>query len=99
MAKKKPKTGSLNKEGIGNFPNNKPAVYKILNSKGENIYTGSAKRGRVQDRLTEHLPGGPDKISGGVKVKIQQKSSIAEAQKSEAKIIARSKPKYNKQGK
>lgn len=93
------KTVKFNKEGIGNLPNNKPATYKIFNAEGNNIYTGSAKRGRVQERIAEHLSGGPDRIPGGLKVQIQQKSTIAEAQKSEAGIIARSKPRYNKQGK
>ncbi|MHA2062530.1 MAG: hypothetical protein ACW963_09615 [Candidatus Sifarchaeia archaeon] len=99
MGGKKRKTVGFNKEGIGNLLNNKPAVYKIMNRKGENIYTGSAKRGRVKERLSEHFPGGPDRIPGGAKVQVQQKGRIAEAQKSEMNIISRSKPKYNKKGK
>lgn len=92
------KTAKFNKDGIASIPDNKPAVYKILNSKGNNIYTGSAKRGRVQERLHEHL-GGNDKIPGGVKVKIEQKSSISGAQRTEKNIITRSKPRYNVKGK
>lgn len=92
------KTVPLDKEGIEQLPENKPVVYKIKDSKDNNIYTGVAKRGRVQDRVEEHLKGA-DKIPGGVKVQIIQKDSIAEAEKSESRIIAVTKPKHNKKGK
>lgn len=55
--------------------------------------------GRVEDRLKEHLPTGPDPVLGGAKVKIQQKPSIAEAKKAEAKAIKRNQPPQNKKGK
>lgn len=97
MAKKK--TVKLNQDDINNLSNDKPVVYKILNNKGENIYTGSAKRSRVTERIKEHLPGGSDPIPGGAKVKIDQHGSIDEAQKSETRIISRTKPKYNRRGK
>ena len=96
MGDEKTKTTKFTEEGLVKIPVNKPAVYKILDDKGENIYTGKAKRGRLQDRLKEHLPGGPDPVPGGVKVKISQKKTIAEAGESEKKIISRSKPKHNK---
>lgn len=99
MAEEKTKTVKFNEEGVKDLPNDKPVVYKILNQSGENIYTGAAKRGRVKERLREHLPEGPNSILGGAKAKIQQKTSIAEAEKTESNIIARSKPKYNKRGK
>ena len=99
MAEEKIKTVKFNEKGIEDLPKSKPVVYKIKSPKGENIYTGKAKRGRVDARLKEHLPGGSDPIPGGVKVQIQQKKSIADAQKTESNIIARSKPKYNKKGK
>lgn len=97
MTKKK-KTG-FTRDGISDIRNDKPAVYRIRNRKDEIIYTGSAKRGCVEDRLREHLPGMQDAIPGAKTVEITQKSSIAEAQKSEAAAIKRSKPKHNKQGK
>jgi len=93
------KTSDFKAEEIDALSQDKPVVYKIINRKGENIYTGSAKRGRVSDRIKEHLPGGADPIPGGKKVKIEQHSNISDAQKSESNIISRSKPKYNKQGK
>ncbi len=101
MAKKKEvqKTVRFTKEGLDSLPENKPAVYKILNHQGDNIYTGVAKRGRVEGRLSEHLPGSSDPIPGGKKVQITQKPSITDAKQSEDRIIARSKPRYNKRGK
>ena len=93
------KTVKLTKEGIDRLPNDKPVVYKIMNEQGKNIYTGVAKRGRIEDRLAEHLPRAKDKIPGGSKVQVTQKPSITEAQKSESRIVARSKPRHNKRGK
>jgi excinuclease UvrABC nuclease subunit len=91
MAKK---TVNYKKNDIKSLPNNKPVVYKIVTNGGSNNYTGIAKRGRVQDRIGEHLNEIP-----GAKVQIEQMSSIADARKKESNIIKRSQPKYNKQGK
>jgi hypothetical protein len=82
------------KADIENLPNNKPVVNKILTDNGNNNYTGIAKRGRVQDRIKEHL----DEIPGS-SVQIEQMDSISLARAKEANIIKRSKPKYNDQGK
>ena len=92
------KTTKFSKSGIGNLPNDKPVVYKIQSKSGKNNYTGIAKRARVQERIAEHLPGAKDAVPG-VKVKIQQMNSIDEARKTESRIISRSKPKHNIQGK
>ena len=51
------KTVKLNKQGIAKLPDNKPVVYKIQTGSGANNYTGIAQRGRVQERITEHLSG------------------------------------------
>lgn len=91
MAKK---TVNYKKNDIKKLPNNKPVVYKIVTAGGNNNYTGIAKRGRVQDRIGEHLSEIP-----GAKVQIEQMGTISDAQKKEANIIKRSQPKYNKQGK
>ena len=99
MAARKNKTADFNPEGIDSLDQDKPVVYKILDRNDRNIYTGSAKRGRVAERINEQLPGGSDSIPGGAKVKIEQRDSIEEAQKSESRIISRSKPRYNKKGK
>ena len=92
------KTTNFNKSGINKLPDNKPVVYKIKTESGNTTYVGIAKRGRVQERLQEHLPGGKDYIPG-TKVQIEQMTSIADARKKESNIIAKSKPKHNKQGK
>ena len=88
------KTVKYNKEGIKNLPNNKPVVYKIITENNKNNYTGKAKRGRVRERIAEHLGQIP-----GVKVQIEQMPSIEEAAKKESNIISITKPKYNEKGK
>jgi hypothetical protein len=92
------KTVKLNQEGIAKLPDDKPVVYRILTEGGRNNYTGIAKRGRVQERLEEHLPEGKDPIPGA-KVQIEQMPSIEAAREKEARIIARSEPRHNEQGK
>lgn len=94
MAKK---TVPFNQKGIEKLPDNKPIVYKILTDGGKTNYTGIAQRGRVQDRLREHLPGGKDYVPGA-KVQIEQMSSIREAEAKESRIISRTKPPYNEKG-
>ncbi len=93
MAKK---TVSFNNSGIGRLPDNKPALYRIQTSGGKTNYVGVAKKGRVQDRIREHLEEG--KIPGA-KVQVEQTSTIDEATKKERGIIARTEPKYNERGK
>lgn len=93
------KSSDFTTDGIGSLAKDKPVVYKIEDEDGKNLYTGVAKKGRVEARLKEHLPGGPDPIRGGKKVSIAQKSSIGEALKSEARIIQRAQPPQNKKGK
>lgn len=88
------KTVKYSENKINTLPNNKPVVYKIITDGGNNNYTGIAKRGRVNDRIKEHLGEIP-----GAKVQIEQMSSINDARNKESNIITRSKPKYNKQGK
>lgn len=95
MAKK---TVNFNKTGLGKLPDKKPVLYKILTPKNNVNYAGVAKKGRVQERLEEHLPGGKDHIPGS-KVQIEQFGSLADAKKKEAGVIKRTQPKYNKQEK
>ena len=93
------KSGNFDKKGIEGLAKDKPVVYNIEDKKGNTLYTGVAKRGRVEDRLKEHLSGGPDPIRGGAKVRINQKTSIADAEKAEARAIKRNQPPQNKKGK
>lgn len=92
------KTVNHNKTNIGKLPNDKPVMYKIKTKDDKVNYVGVAKRGRVQERIEEHLPGEKDYVPGS-KVQIEQFGSIADAKKKEAGVIKRTQPKYNKQGK
>jgi len=93
------KSGSFDNAGIEGLAKDKPVVYDIQDKNGMTLYTGVAKKGRVDTRIKEHLPGGPDPIRGGEKVKISQKSSIADAEKAEARSIKINQPPQNKKGK
>ena len=88
------KKANYNKTGIEGLPNDKPVLYRIKTGTGMDNYVGTAKRGRVQDRLKEHLAEIP-----GITVEIQQFDSIAEAREKETNVINARKPKYNRQGK
>ena len=90
------KTVPFNQSGASKLPDEKPVVYKIQTDSGKTNYVGVAKRWRVQERIQEHL--NKDKIPGST-VQIQQMPSIQDAENVEARIIARSEPKYNKKGK
>ncbi len=92
------KTVNNNETNIGKLPNDKPVMYKLKTEGGRVNYVGVAKKGRVQDRLKEHLPGEKDYVPGA-KVQIEQFDSIAEAKKKEAAVIKRTQPKHNEQGK
>jgi len=83
-----------NKTGISQLPNDKPVLYRIETAGDSLNYTGTAMRGRVQDRIREHLGEIP-----GAKVRIEQFSSINEAREKEARVIKRNQPKYNDQNK
>lgn len=88
------KTVGFNQTGIRKVPNDRSVVYKILSGGGRNNYTGVAQRGRVQQRLRDHLPGGKDPVPGS-KVQVEQMPSIEEARAKEGRIISRTKPPHN----
>ena len=85
----------FNAGGAAKLPNNKPVVYRIKTEGNRTNYVGVAQRGRVQERIREHIH---DARIPGAKVQIEQKPSIREARATEKRAIARSKPQYNKQG-
>ena len=89
------KTVPFNADGATKLPNNKPVVYRIKTEENTTNYVGVAQRGRVQERIQEHIH---DAQIPGAKVQIEQKPSIREARAAEKRVIARSKPKYNRQG-
>jgi len=88
------KTVKYNKKGIEGLPNDKPVLYRIKTEAGNMNYVGVAQKGRVRERISEHLGQVP-----GAKVQIEQFSSIGDAQKKEVNVIKRTQAKYNKQGK
>jgi len=78
------------KDGINQLPNDKPVLYRIETESGTLNYAGIAKRGRVRERIKEHLGEIP-----GATVRIEQFSSIQDARKKETNVIKRNAPKYN----
>ena len=88
------KKTNYNKSGIEKLPNDKPVLYRIETGSGKLNYVGTAKRGRVQDRLLEHVPEIP-----GATVRVEQFSTIQDARQKEARVIKRNRPKYNEEGK
>lgn len=81
------------KTGIERLPNDKPVLYRIESAGGNPNCVGIAKRGRVQERIAEHIGEIP-----GATVRIEQLGSVEEARQKETRVIRRSKPKYNEQG-
>ncbi len=92
MAKK---TVRFSRSGAANLPNDKPVVYRIKTPGDKTNYVGVAQRGRVRERIQEHLI---ERRIPGAKVQVEQKTSIDDALATEKRVIARSKPKYNRQG-
>ena len=90
------KTVKFTPTGIEKLPDEKPVVYRIQTDGGKTNYVGVAQRGRVQDRLREHLDAGE---IPGAKVQVEQMPTIQEARDTEARIIDRTQPKYNEKGK
>lgn len=85
---------NYNKKGIKNLPNDKPVLYRIQTDSGKPNYIGTAKKGRVQERIAEHLSEIP-----GATVRIEQFNSIKDAQKTEQRGIKLNQPKYNEENK
>jgi len=81
---------NFNPGGIRQLPKDKPVLYRIETEGGKPNYVGVAKRGRVPERIAEHLGELP-----GAKVRIEQFGSIKDARDKEARVIEQSKPKYN----
>lgn len=90
------KTVKFSKSGICNLPDDKPVVYRIKTESGNTNYVGIAQRGRVRDRVGEHLQKGKDQIPGAV-VQVEQLDHISQARVRESNIIGKTNPRYNKQ--
>lgn len=76
------KKRKFNKSGIDNLPDDKPVLYKIKTEKGNVNYAGIAQRGRVKERLQEHLGRIP-----GATVEVEQFSSVKDAREKEKNVI------------
>jgi len=74
-------------------------VYKLKNAVGENLYTGIAGRGRVQERLLEHKELKRERIPGATRFQFTQRKTKEIAEKIEKKIIKKEQPKFNEQNK
>jgi predicted GIY-YIG superfamily endonuclease len=79
------------KTAIQTADNDRPVVYTLKRGGGP-IYVGIAKRGRVQERLLEHMGEIP-----ATEFSTRSYDSIAEARKAEEAKIKRENPKYNDQ--
>jgi len=91
------RTQKFTKENIKQVPKNKAIIYKIKNASGNNLYTGIAGRGRVQDRLMEHKTLKHELISGGTRFQFTQTKNKDRAEQIEKQIIRKEQPKFNKQ--
>jgi len=85
----------FNKTNIKQLPESKPIIYEFKNNTNEDLYVGIAKRGRVQERLNEHLNKPGEKIPGVTKVKIAQAPNLEKAKIFEKQLIKKLKPKFN----
>jgi len=93
------KTVPFTKSGIKKISNEKPGVYDIKNKDGDSEYVGMAKKGRLQARVGEHLPGRKkDPVSNGKKVEVTNTKSKEVALKNEKKLIKSKQPSQNKRG-
>lgn len=96
MAKKRfSKTKPFNKTNISEVDDSLPAVYRLKNNKSDDLYIGIAKRGRVQERLGEHLTKKGEKIPGASKFQTSQFRNKEQAERKEKQLIKKLKPKYN----
>lgn len=85
---------NFNERGIGKLPDNKPVLYRILTNSDNPNYIGTAQKGRVKERISEHLGEIP-----GATVKIEQFNSIEDAREKEERAIKINQPKYNEKSK
>jgi len=93
------RTQKFTKENIGDVPKDKAIVYKIKNASTENLYTGVASRGRVQERLMEHKILKNEIIPGGTRFQFAQVKNKSRAEQIEKRIIKEEHPRFNKQNK
>jgi len=84
------KTIKYTKAQIADLPNDLSVLYRIVTSSGGLNYIGVAARLKVTDTIAAHLGKIP-----GVKVKVEQFTTVAEARKKQANVLKRGDSKYN----
>ena len=80
-------------DAINGIDDHLPAVYKIY-YQYVLVYVGSAKAGRVRDRLKEHLRAG---YISGDGFDTEQFDTVEQARSREEALIVMFRPMYNKQ--
>jgi excinuclease UvrABC nuclease subunit len=94
------KTTPFTKTDTNKIPSKKPGVYDIKNKEGDSQYIGMAKKGRMQERVKEHLPTSTkDPVKSGSKVEITTTKTKEAALKKERLLIKSKRPPQNKIGK
>ena len=85
-----PKT--ITKTNLDKVPNNKPGVYRIKNERGNILYIGKAKGGRLPERILEHK----GEIKGGTKFQCRITKTKESAERLEKQEIRKYRPLTNK---
>lgn len=81
----------LSKKNIDAIPKGKPGAYRITDKSGKALYIGSAKGGRLNDRIAEHR----GKFQGGTHFQYIIVSSKDAAEKLEKEEIRKHNPPFN----
>ena len=84
------KTVKYSKTNIADLPNDLSVLYRIVTASGGLNYIGVAARRKVTETILAHVGKIP-----GVKVKIEQFATVAEARKKQKNVLKRSGSKYN----
>ena len=91
MSKRFSNTKPMSQKNIDDVPGDKPGVYRIKNTSGKVLYVGTAKGGRLDDRIAEHMGN----IKGGTHFQYKTVSSKESAVRLERKEIKKSTPPFN----
>jgi len=89
----------FNKNNIKSIPNDKPIIYRLQNNKKQKLYTGIAKKGRIPERLFEHINLKKERIPGATKIKIVQMPNVEKAKIIEKRLMKKFQPRFNIQNK
>jgi len=84
------RTVRYNRTNIADLPNDLAVLYRIVTASNGLNYIGVAARRKVNDTILAHVGKIP-----GVKVKIEQFATVAEARKKQKNVLKRSDSKYN----